>query len=153
MSCCYNSYSYMRQAENQAMPGYQFNYPTNTSQPQNLISQQAPLYPLPVIGTTLPTGMPTGPAPVGAITPPPLMVQVTDQAPETVQSPQYTPGFLRTQIGRRMRVEFLIGTGALIDRIGTLVGVGASYILLRPVDSNDIILCDIYSIKFVTIYL
>ena len=51
-----------------------------------------------------------------------------------------------------MRVEFLIGTGALVDRTGTLVGVGASYILLRMIDSNDIMLCDIYSIKFVTLF-
>ena len=29
-------------------------------------------------------------------------------------------GFLRTQIGRRMRVEFLLGTNLLTDRTGTL---------------------------------
>lgn len=73
------------------------------------------------------------------------------QVPATVESTFYTPGFLRTQIGKKMRVEFLIGTNGFTDRTGTLVAVGASYILLRPVDSDDIILCDIYSIKFVTI--
>ena len=52
-----------------------------------------------------------------------------------------------------MRVEFLIGTtGPLVDRIGTLVDVGASYIVLEPVDPDDLIVADLYSIKFVTIY-
>lgn len=75
-----------------------------------------------------------------------------EQAPQTVQSVLYTPGYLKTQIGRTVRVEFLIGTNGLNDRIGTLLGVGASYILIRPIRTNDILLCDIYSIKFVTIY-
>jgi hypothetical protein len=81
-------------------------------------------------------------------------VPISELPPATVQSTLYTPGFLRTQIGRQMRVEFLIGTnGPLVDRTGTLIGVGASYILLRPVESDDVMMCDIYSIKFVTILL
>ncbi|MFA5676213.1 MAG: hypothetical protein WDA65_06775 [Christensenellales bacterium] len=75
------------------------------------------------------------------------------EAPSTVQSPYYTAGFLRNFLGRSMRVEFLIGTsGALVDRIGELVEVGASYIVLRPLLSDDLIMCDLYSIKFVTIF-
>ena len=65
----------------------------------------------------------------------------------------FTPGFLRTQIGRKMRVEFLLNQGPLVDRTGTLLAVGASYILLRLIESDDIMMCDIYSIKFVTILL
>lgn len=75
------------------------------------------------------------------------------QMPTTVESTLFTPGFLRTQIGRRVRVEFLIGTNNLTDRTGTLVEVGASYILIQPIDSDDLMMCDIYSIKFVTIIL
>lgn len=74
-------------------------------------------------------------------------------APTTVQSPYFTAGFLRNFLGKSMRVEFLIGTsGALIDRMGILVEVGASYIVLRPLLSDDLVMCDLYSIKFVTIY-
>ncbi len=76
-----------------------------------------------------------------------------EQVPSTLQNTFFTPGFLRTQIGRRMRVEFLLGTNLLTDRTGTLVAVGASYIVLRLVDSDDLMMCDIYSIKFVTILL
>lgn len=106
-----------------------------------------PLYPLQPIGATLPTGIPLGPATAGT-TPAPI----SDQPAQTLQSTQYMPGYLRTQIGRRVRVEFLIGTTTITDRIGILIGVGASYILIRPEDTDDIMLCDLYAIKFVTFY-
>lgn len=78
---------------------------------------------------------------------------LSSDAPTTVQSPYFTAGFLRNFLGRSMRVEFLIGTsGALVDRLGILVEVGASYIVLRPLLSDDLVMCDLYSIKFVTIY-
>ena len=50
-----------------------------------------------------------------------------------------------------MRVEFLIGTNNLVDRIGILEDVGASYILLRSFENDSLVYCDIYSIKFITI--
>lgn len=113
-----------------------------------------PITPITPSALGMPTGFPTG----GTATP--LLpsqggipaVPLSEQPPTTVSSVLYTPGFLRTQIGRRMRIEFLIGTGALIDRTGTLLTVGASYILIRLVDSDDVMLCDIYSIKFITIF-
>ncbi|MGN1326858.1 MAG: hypothetical protein ACI4VQ_02075 [Clostridia bacterium] len=71
--------------------------------------------------------------------------------PETLRNPIYTPGFLREQIGKLMRVEFLIGTNNLVDRIGILQDVGASYILLRSLESDSLVYCDIYAIKFITI--
>lgn len=73
-------------------------------------------------------------------------------APSMLNNPNFIPGFLRTQIGKQIRVEFLIGTGVITDRIGKLVGVGSSYILLTPTGTDDILMADIYSIKFVTIY-
>ena len=71
--------------------------------------------------------------------------------PETLRNPIYTPAFLREQIGKLMRVEFLIGTNNLADRIGVLEDVGASYILLRSFENDSLVYCDIYSIKFITI--
>jgi len=78
-------------------------------------------------------------------------VQINQNSPEILTNNIYTPAFLREQIGKLMRVEFLIGTNNLTDRIGILEDVGASYILLHSVESDNIIYCDIYSIKFVTI--
>ena len=74
-------------------------------------------------------------------------------APESVQNPYYAAGFLKNYIGREMRVQFLIGAnGALVDRTGTLMEVGASFIVLRPTETDDLLMCDLFSIKFVTIY-
>lgn len=74
-----------------------------------------------------------------------------ENAPEVLKNGIYTPGFLRKHIGSLMRVEFLIGTTYLEDRLGILEEVGASYIVLRAIESNNLIYCDLYSIKFITI--
>lgn len=77
---------------------------------------------------------------------------VTDSnSPEVLTNNIYTPAFLREQIGKLVRVEFLIGTNNLVDRVGFLEDVGVSYILLRSIESGTLVYCDIYSIKFVTI--
>lgn len=78
-------------------------------------------------------------------------VSIDSNSPEILTNPIYTPAFLREQIGKLMRVEFLIGTNNLVDRIGILEDVGASYILLRSVENDSLVYCDIYSIKFITI--
>lgn len=71
--------------------------------------------------------------------------------PKTViTGTDYTQGYLRTQIGSNVRVEFLIGTNLLMDRMGQLMDVGFSYIVIKPSGTDDRELCDIYSIKFVT---
>lgn len=72
--------------------------------------------------------------------------------PVTVESLQYMNGFMRTQIGRRVTIEFLIGTNTLTDRTGTLLAVGANYILINEVETDDILLCDFFSMKFIKFY-
>lgn len=72
--------------------------------------------------------------------------------PETVENPYYVSGFLKNYIGKNMRVQFLIGENTLMDRTGRLIDIGASFIVLQPVGSDDLLMCDLYSIKFVTIY-
>lgn len=71
--------------------------------------------------------------------------------PETLTNTAYTPAFLKRYIGRLVRIEFLIGSNYLEDRTGLLLEVGASYVLLRAVQDRNLLYCDIYSIKFVTI--
>ncbi|MDP4094368.1 MAG: hypothetical protein Q8920_13515 [Bacillota bacterium] len=131
-----------------------------------------PMYPSPVISPGgYPTGMPSGPAnfpsPIytqpgmpGAPTMPgvpgvpaiPSIPSTGEGTMTTLSSTQFLPGFLRTQIGKRVRVDFLIGTNTMQDRSGLLLAVGASYILLREQETDDLLTCDLYSIKFVTIY-
>ena len=78
-------------------------------------------------------------------------VQIDENSPEILTNSIYTPAFLREQIGKLMRIEFLIGTNNMVDRIGVLQDVGASYILLRSVENDSLVYCDIYAIKFITI--
>ena len=76
-------------------------------------------------------------------------ININSNSPEIMTNNIYTPAFLREQIGKLVRVEFLIGTNNLVDRVGILQD--ASYILLQSIESNTLLYCDIYSIKFVTI--
>jgi len=72
--------------------------------------------------------------------------------PLGVMDIEFTQGYLRSQIGSKVKVEFLIGTNMLIDREGTLLDVGVSYIIINETETDDLLLCDIYSIKFVRFY-
>lgn len=106
-----------------------------------------------------PTGYPSGPVysqfPVPSSFPVSQQSMVqngNDPAADTVMSIEYTQGYLRTQIGRKVKVEFLIGTSMLVDREGTLVDVGTSYIIIQETETDDLLLCDMYSIKFVRFY-
>ena len=69
-----------------------------------------------------------------------------------IMDTEYTQGYLRTKIGSRIKIEFLIGTNMWIDREGTLTDVGISYIIIKEIETDDLLLCDIYSIKFVRFY-
>lgn len=64
----------------------------------------------------------------------------------------FTQGFLLTQIGRYVKVEFLLGTNMFVDREGTLIKVGTDYIIIQEPETDDYLLCDIYSIKFIRFY-
>lgn len=65
---------------------------------------------------------------------------------------QYLNGFLRTQIGKYMRVEQLVGSNNIEDRYGYLVGVGINYILLQELGTGNILAVDYYGIKSVYVY-
>ena len=66
-------------------------------------------------------------------------VQINQNSPEILTNSIYTPAFLRRHIGSLVKVEFLIGTNNMQDRIGILLDVGASYIVLRSVQDNNLL--------------
>ncbi len=74
------------------------------------------------------------------------------QRPPVIKDEDYIQGYLRTVIGRYVKVEFILGTNMLIDREGTLVEVGIDHIVLREPETDDLVVADLYSIKFVRIY-
>ena len=111
--------------------------PSGTQQSTGTAGQQ-------ITHSTLPSTMVTG-----------MFAPITDTtqvAPMTADSLEYLNGLMRSQIGRRVKVDFLIGTNTFTDKAGTLVGVGANYILLREANTDDILACDFFNIKFVTFY-
>lgn len=70
----------------------------------------------------------------------------------TPESIQYLNGFLRSQIGRLVEIEFLIGTNDTVKKTGYLLGIGANYILMSEEGTNHLLTADFYNIKFVKIF-
>jgi hypothetical protein len=112
---------------------------------------------MPIMSAGMPSGAPGGTTAAPPFPTPQMLQGMADANFETapgapvIQDINYTQGYLRTQIGKRMLVSFLIGTNTYQDRTGTLERVGISYIILREPEGTEL-LCDIYSIKFVRIF-
>lgn len=104
----------------------------------NYYNPMARIKPMPAMPTT-----PTTPVPQSNF-------EIAPGSP-TLLGIEYTQGYLKTQIGKSMRVTFLLGTNLIQDRNGILEKVGISYIILKEEETNNQVLCDIYSIKFVNI--
>lgn len=68
------------------------------------------------------------------------------------QSFQALNGFLRTQIGRYMHIEQLVGSNTIKDRYGFLVGVGSNFIILQEITTGNIMVIDIYSVRLTYVY-
>jgi hypothetical protein len=79
------------------------------------------------------------------------------EQPDFVQGPPpsaevgYIPYFLTQNIGKSVRAEFIIGNNQYADKTGILLEVGINYFVLDDVGSRTHIMCDLYSVKFVTI--
>jgi hypothetical protein len=94
----------------------------------------------------------TAPAPMESGTLPGLgVIPQMSQMEPSVFDPGFLQAYLRRNIGKRVRIEFLIGTNILTDRTGTLEEVGISYVVLRD-QAGSRLVCDLYSIKFITLF-
>lgn len=160
-SCSNGSYNYPSQRYTQGTQIPNMQMPTTQMSGTQMSNMQMPNMQMPssqmpttqMPAATLPRSRPSKLAVGNTQTAYPIMPQASNMTPTTVESPYYTAGLLRNFIGQNVRVEFLIGTsGALTDRLGMLMDVGASYIILQPIESDDLLICDLYSIKFVTVY-
>jgi len=80
----------------------------------------------------------------------PMYPLIREGAP-TVTDADYIPGFLASMIGRSVRAEFLLGASQYVDKTGILVEVGVNFFVLQDVNSRTNTMCDLYSVKFVTI--
>lgn len=61
-------------------------------------------------------------------------------------------GFLRTQIGRYVRIQQLVTSDRTEDRLGFLVGVGSNFVILQDITTGNIMVIDIFSIRLTYIY-
>lgn len=114
----------------------------------------APMMPVPMMPSTpmMPgtSQMPSAGAQPPTTTPSPENFEVAPGSPTQLDT-QYTQGYLKTQIGKRVNVTFLIGTNQTQDRNGILETVGISYLIIRDTATNVRVLGDLYSVKFVNI--
>lgn len=59
---------------------------------------------------------------------------------------------LARSIGYFVTAEFLVGNSNLIERSGILYAVGNNFMTLQEGPDGPFMICDVYSIKFVTVY-
>ena len=81
-----------------------------------------------------------------------LLTDIKNPYEVTAESVQYLNGFIRTQIGRKVSIDFLVGSNTIVTKSGYLLGVAANYILINELDTNDLTTCDFYNIKFIRFY-
>ncbi len=72
--------------------------------------------------------------------------------PETLTNMSFLPAYLSQYIGHWVRADFFIGE-TIEQRVGVLHEVGASYFILEAIEPQTLLVCDMYSVKFVTIIL
>lgn len=119
--------------------------PTMPGMPMMPQPQMPPCMYIPIGGmppTTMQPTMPGGPNEDFELQPGPPVMENTD----------YLQGYLRSVIGKYVKVNFILGTNMYIDKEGTLVDVGVDHIVLREPQTDDLVVADLYSIKFVTVF-
>lgn len=60
---------------------------------------------------------------------------------------------LSENLGEYVVVEFLIGTQTTMEKRGILYAVGTSFLVLFEEETQTFVVCDIFSVKFVTFFL
>ncbi|MGE5630078.1 MAG: hypothetical protein ACM3TR_03155 [Caulobacteraceae bacterium] len=60
------------------------------------------------------------------------------------------PAYLKKYIGKRVSIDFLIGTGTMVHRTGVLKDVGPDHVVFVNPNGTTTI-ADLFSIKFVDI--
>lgn len=82
---------------------------------------------------------------------PPVQTLNVSTSPRA-SDPSYLQGYLQNHIGKYVQVYFVIGTQQNAERDGILNEIGSNFFVLREVGSNRLIVCDLYSVKFVNVY-
>lgn len=130
----YPAQSSMQQSRT-TMPATNFT-PATSATPYIPPDVQSPSPYTPVVGISLPT-------------------EGTDfdtvQGPPPAVEPGFIPHYLASNIGRPARCEFIVGTSQYMDKTGIISEVGINYFVLYDPNARSDVMCDLYSVKFVTI--
>ena len=70
--------------------------------------------------------------------------------PETLTNPVFLPAYLKNHIGKLVKIEALVGD-CLQSKIGTLLQVGADFIVIKLNQNCSSMVIEGRSIKFITI--
>ena len=76
----------------------------------------------------------------------------SQQGPPPAADRGFIPYYLASNIGKSVRAEFILGNSQYVDKSGVLIEVGVNYFVLEDVNSRNHIMCDLYSVRFVTIF-
>lgn len=83
----------------------------------------------------------------------------TDDYPDTVPDnsvngvdPETIQEVIALSVGNYVVVEFLVGTQNIVRKEGVLTAVGVSWLLLYDEAAGTSVVCDMYSVKFVTYF-
>lgn len=129
--------------------------PTQQSSPEPVPPQQANPAPAPAQPSNPEPApaQPSNPAPAPAQPGTPIVIppELTQQGPPPSSEKGYIPYYLTSNIGKNVRAEFIIGSNMYADKTGVLIEVGINYFVLNDVNSRTHIMCDLYSVKFVTV--
>jgi len=135
----------MNQTQNN--PYMSFGEPSQPSQPQTPPQPQMPMKPFqPMAGMTGMAGLPVVP-PLGL----PSQETMVREGPPPLANAEYIPGFLARNIGKFVKAEFILGSNQYVDKTGRLMAVGVNYFVLQDNVSRAMIMCDLYSVRFVTL--
>ncbi len=84
----------------------------------------------------------------------------SQESAQDIEDPQSTEeaylgsfqALLQNSLGYYVIIDFLIGTSDLTSRSGILFSVGNNCVTLYEPNSNQYIVCDLFSVKFVTFF-
>lgn len=58
---------------------------------------------------------------------------------------------MKTQVGKKIAIQFLVGNDNLIEKKGTVLTVGDDYIILNEEETGNTLVCDFYNIRFASL--
>lgn len=128
------------------MPRQAGTLPSQPPVQQSRVAQAPPTY----IQPTMQPPMTYMPGPTDSM-PPEGMDLSTVQGPPPAAEEGFIPYYLASNIGRAVRAEFIVGTSQYVDKAGVIKEVGINYFVLYDTNARADIMCDLYSVKFVTI--